>query len=201
MVATYFVQHADRRVDYNSDVEGRVHLVLYVPLPPLDQVVDPYRHPGALPAHVTLWAPWSGDRDLSDTDSRVFAAARYCPGWDTDFFTVSWFGRRVVTLQPCSADPFVELRALLGEPPHDGGPAARPFVPHVTVATRWPHVHLREAARWAGTHLPLRVAVTDVALARRDDVAHAWVEICRWALRPPSGVSQDPGRQPAPTPG
>ncbi|MGC8499350.1 MAG: 2'-5' RNA ligase family protein [Acidimicrobiales bacterium] len=182
-------------------MEGRVHLVLYVPLPPLDEVVDPYRHPGALPAHVTLWAPWSDDCDLSRTDTAVLRAAQCCPRWHTDFFAVSWFGRRVVMIQPRTADPFVELRALLGEPPHPGGPKERPFVPHVTVATRWPYVHLREAARWADTHLPVRVPVTDVALARRDHVAHAWVEICRWALREPSSAVPDPQRDPSPTPG
>ena len=200
MVATRLAQHADRPVEYNWHVGERAHLVLYVPLPALDEVVDPYRHPGALPAHVTVWPPWSGDCDLSQPNGTVFAATRCCAGWDADFFTVSWFGRRVVILQPRHPDPFHELRTRLGDPPHPGGAQARPFVPHVTVATRWPHVHLREAARWADTHLPLRVPVTDVALARRDNVAHAWVEICRWSLREPSAPTPGPGPDASLTP-
>ncbi len=176
-------------------------LVLYVPLPALDEVVDPYRHPGALPAHVTMWPPWSGDANLSCTNSTIYAATRSHPWWEADFFATSWFGRRVVVLQPRDPDPFAAMRARLGEMPHPSDTATRPFVPHVTVATRWPHIHLLEAAHWASNHLPVRVSVTDVALARRDDVKHAWVEVCRWRLGEPTSVARATGRDSAATSG
>ncbi len=161
-------------------------LVTYLLVPALDDLVAPWRHPGSLSAHVTLWPPWHQPSGTDGIAQRLELAASRTASWIARFAPPVWLSARVVALQPVEPAPFAELLASLGAPPVPSAARERPYRPHVTVATRWPRARLLDAADAATRASPRDAPIALLALARRDLALRTWREECRWPLAPRS---------------
>ncbi|MEJ3653847.1 2'-5' RNA ligase family protein [Actinomycetes bacterium KLBMP 9759] len=169
----------------NAELSG---LVVLVPaaeplVGALRAELDPHAAWG-VPAHVTVLVPFL---DPAAIDDSVLAALREVaatvPAAEVAFDRVEWFGDDVVWLAPEPSAPFDALTAATSERfgllPYGG---AHEPVPHLTVALDGPLARLRAAADELAAGLPVRSAVTELALITGRREPESWTTVATFPL-------------------
>ncbi|WP_232667925.1 2'-5' RNA ligase family protein [Pseudonocardia sp. TRM90224] len=137
-----------------------------------------------VPAHVTVLVPFL---DPAAIDDAVLAALREVvatvPAAEVTFERVEWFGDDLVWLAPEPSAPFAALTAAVSERfglrPYGG---VHEPVPHLTVAHDAPLPRLRAAADELAGGLPVRAAVTEVALIAGRREPESWTTVATFPL-------------------
>jgi 2'-5' RNA ligase len=143
---------------------GLISVVL-VPVPEADALVKPWTRPRGLGAHVTLAAPFLDPARIDDdTVVRLSQCLHGAARSRVVFDEVGSFSDTVIYLAPREPGCLVDLARRVGAAFPEVPAPARPYVAHLTVATRRSRGDLVRAAEAAARAVPITAEVREVRL-------------------------------------